>query len=121
MAEKLQAGRRTFECFSGSKMKVAFFTVIIIAILVLSGSSCNKTLDGFNQARSDGVVANGFILTDYQDCKNGNVIYYLYCVDTDVMYVENRVSGYSSSFVPIYKPDGTLFTYSEWIKERTDN
>ena len=64
------------------------------------------------------LVAVSIIAFLYQDWLNGNVIYYLYCTDTDVMYIEYCTSGYNSAVVPIYKPDGTMLTYSEWIEKR---
>ena len=103
-------------------MKKIVLTAIIIAFLVLSASGCDHQItDSIHKANSNAVVANGFVLTNYKDFINGNVIYYLYSTDTDVMYVEYSPSGYSSAFVPIYKPDGTLLTYTEWVKERTDD
>lgn len=98
--------------------KIVLAAISIIAFLVLSGSSCDKTLDSVHETNTNAVAANGFVITDYEDWINGNVIYYLYCTDTDVMYAEYRTSDYTSAFVPIYKPDGTLLTYSEWSKER---
>ena len=103
-------------------MKKIVLTAIIIAFLVLSASGCdNQITDSISKANSNAVAANGFVLTDYRDWVNGSTIYYFYCTDTDVMYVEYCINGYNSSFVPIYKPDGTLLTYSEWVKERTDD
>ena len=116
--------------------KIVLVAVSIIAFLVLLGSSCDRPLDKVREAtnnnsscdrpldkvreaNNNAVAANGFVLiTDYQDWLNGNVIYYLYCTDTDVMYIEYCTSGYNSAVVPIYKPDGTMLTYSEWIEKR---
>lgn len=99
--------------------KIVLTAILMIAFLVLSGSSCDKALDSVHETNTNAVSANTFvIITDYEDWINGNVIYYLYCTDTDVMYAEYSTSGYTSAFVPIYKPDGTLLKYSEWSKER---
>ena len=100
--------------------KIVLVAVSIIAFLVLLGSSCDRPLDKVREATNNHAVsANVFVLiTDYQDWLNGNVIYYLYCTDTDVMYIEYCTSGYNSAVVPIYKPDGTMLTYSEWIEKR---
>ena len=66
--------------------KIVLVAVSIIAFLVLLGSSCDRPLDKVREAtNNNAVAANGFVLiTDYQDWLNGNVIYYLYCTDTDL-------------------------------------
>lgn len=86
---------------------VGVIVCIVVALCICLVSTCCSSVSG---AAGRG---NDLTFVCSQTVSNATVYYY-YTESTGVMYMGYK-NGYGGSLTPIYKADGTLETYEEWV------
>lgn len=102
------------------KKIIGVILALIISLSAFFISGCNSVGLTSYDTRT---TANCLIYTGYRDATDnahdGYVDYY-YDKDTGVMYACRGWSADSETITALYKADGSLVTYEEWLQNRNN-